>query len=162
MNAVLRCFNVFQDVAMVRAELVDAKGNFISPQDPTANTTVTFTIVSGGGRILATHNGSPDNVMDSVGGTFAASHGLVRAFVQSTEIHIGTAAQRALLKAITTDIGRNGTSNLVHSLGDGETVGDLLPIVVQASAPGLPSVTIDIPLSDSERLLSLAVAEGAL
>jgi hypothetical protein len=151
-----------QDVAMVRAQLVDSAGNFISPQDPTANSTVTFSIVSGGGRILATHNGSPDNVTDSTGGTFAASHGLVRAFIQSTEIRTGTAAQRALLKIITVDIGRDGTSSLAGSVGDRGGAGALLPIVVQASAPGLPSVTIEIPLSDSDRLLPLAIAEGTI
>ena len=59
-----------QDVAMVRASLVDSTGRPISPQDPKASTNITFRVVSGGGRLLGLHNGDPSDVPDGLGSTF--------------------------------------------------------------------------------------------
>merc|ERR1719174_1964007 len=100
---------------MVRAELVDHAGNPVNPQDPSASTNITFVIASGGGRILGTHNGSPYVTVDSTDATCAAHHGLARAFVQSTEVRVGTAAERQLLREVTTDMGRDGTSSVVDA-----------------------------------------------
>ena len=46
-----------EDVAMVRATLLDYAGNFAF----NATNNVTFTVVSGPGRIWTTHNGNPAN-----------------------------------------------------------------------------------------------------
>lgn len=48
-----------QDVAMIRASLVDSNSRPISAQDPKASTNITFKVVSGGGRLLGLHNGEP-------------------------------------------------------------------------------------------------------
>ena len=44
-----------QDTALIRAELVDARGYFIGKNLSTIN--VTFSVVSGPGRIIGSHNG---------------------------------------------------------------------------------------------------------
>ena len=50
-----------QDVALVRAELLDSAGNLVSPRDPSTNSSVTFAVASGDGRILGAISGSPFN-----------------------------------------------------------------------------------------------------
>ena len=96
---------------MVRAEVVDGNGQLVSPRAASANTTVTFTVVSGAGRILGTHNGEPGPAVDSMGGAYPAHRDMVRAFVQSTEVRGGSAATRTLLYGITTYAGKGGTTN---------------------------------------------------
>ena len=50
----------------------------VSPQDPTAGLNVTFTVLSGGGRVLGLHNGSPYAAPDGTSATqtYAAHRGL--------------------------------------------------------------------------------------
>ena len=139
---------------------VDGNGQLVSPRDPACNTTVTFTIVAGAARILATHNGDPGPAVDSMGGVYKAHRGMVRAFIQSTEVRSGSAAARALLQAITTDAGRGGTSKVIAGTADSKTVPP--PIVVQATAAGLPAATVTIQLTDDESLLPLAVASATV
>lgn len=50
-----------EDVAMIRASLVDVNGLLV----PTASNNVTFTVKSGPGRVWATHSGSPANLSPS-------------------------------------------------------------------------------------------------
>ena len=47
-----------EDTAMVRATLVDSQGLLV----PGSNNNITFTVLSGPGRIWSTHNGDPANV----------------------------------------------------------------------------------------------------
>ena len=149
-----------EDVAMLRAEVVDSAGRLVSPQDPRASAIITFTVVSGAGVVIGTHSGSPaSNLSDSTGPTFAASHGLVRAFVKSSEHRIGTAAERRLLSLVTVDAGKGESSRLVDpSQDDGDAALDA--IVVTASAAGLAtSKSLSIPLSTDPMHLPLRVAE---
>ena len=78
------------------------------------------------------------------------------AFVQSTEIHTGSDAQKSLQKSIDLDLGKGGTSSLPSS----STV-DLPPIVVHAMAKGLSAASVSIPVSDNPLHLTLAIAAAA-
>ena len=149
-----------EDVAMLRAEVVDSAGELVSPQDPRASAVITFKVVSGAGVIAGTHNGSPvNNLSDSIGPTFPASHGLLRAFVKSSEHRIGTAAARKLLSLVTVDAGKGGSSRLVDP-NEGEDGAALDAIVVTASAAGLAaSNSLSIPLTADTKHLPLRVAE---
>ena len=131
-----------------------SSGQLVSPRDPSCNKTVTFTVVSGAGQVLATHNGDPGPAVDSMGGTYKAHRGMVRAFIQSAEVRSGSDADRALLQFITTDAGKGGASTIAA----GGDAGGVAPIVVQAKAQGLAPVTIVIPVTDDVSFLPLAVA----
>jgi len=152
-----------QDVAMVRAELLDRSGLLVSPRDASANATVTFSVVSGDGRILGTINGSPFDFpisypkVDMTGPTYPAHYGLVRCFVRSTRLCLDglSAADYAVLKAAHPDAGHDGSSR-VDGAGCSETGAD--EIIVQASAEGLPVATLRIPLTRDPAALPLAVA----
>jgi len=150
-----------QDVAMVRAELFDIGGKLVSPRDPTTNTTITFSVASGPGRILATISGSPWDQpldapeLDQTGASFPAHYGMLRAFVQTTRVCIGTADERALLKSIHVDAGLNGSSR-VDGVGCAHSGSDV--IVVKAEAKGLPVATIRIPVESDLAFSPLAVA----
>ena len=141
-----------QDVALVRAELLDGTGQLVSPRDPSANTTITFKVTSGAGRILGTISGSPfdmplaDPGLDMTGAVFPAHYGMLRAFVQSTRVCIGSAADRALLAMIHTDAGRDGTARIVGGAGCGAARGTD-EIDITATADGLSAATIRIPVS---------------
>ena len=140
-----------QDVALIRAELLDHAGLLVSPRHPSANTTVTFTVASGAGRILGTISGSPFDMplsnpdLDMTGPTFPAHYGMLRAFVQSTRVCIGSAADRELLKAIHTDAGRSNAAKIVA--GGAGCGGAADEIVVVANAAGFAAATIRIPVS---------------
>eukprot|EP01051_Picozoa_sp_SAG22_P005575 SAG22_NODE_335_length_12071_cov_5.268771_9_plen_1174_part_00 len=150
-----------QDVALVRAELLDSDGRLVSPRDNSTNAAVTFSVLSGGGRILGTISGSPWNQpldepsLDQTGSTAPAHYGLLRAFVQSTHRCIGTKAERVRLKQVHLDAGRDGSSQIDdascnHSPAD---------IVVRAQAVGMPATTLHIPMTHDVASLPMAVAE---
>ena len=150
-----------QDVALVRAELLDSDGRIVSPLENSTNATVTFSVLSGGGRILGTISGSPWNQpidqpgLDQTGPTSPAHYGVLRAFVQSTRVCTGTKRERTRLKLVHLDAGRDGTSQIddascAHSPDD---------IVVQARATGMPAATLRIPMTYDVASLPMAVAE---
>ena len=108
-----------QDCALVRAELLDSGGRLVSPRENSTNATVSFSVSSGAGRILGTISGSPWNQpldepqWDQTGASYPAHYGVLCAFVQSTAVCAGTTAERARLKAIHVDAGRNGSSQII-------------------------------------------------
>lgn len=144
-----------EDVAMVRAELLDEHGN-LATQDASAFFNVTFSIVSGGGRVLATHSGSPADQQQ--GDTVQAYHGLARAFIRSSEDHATSAAHRNLLRRIDKDSGRS--ASVAVSSATSHTAG-LPPIVVKASVMGLPAAQLSIPVTTDLDQLPLAVAAAS-
>ena len=85
-----------------------------------------------------------------------AHRGLARAFVQSTEVHTGSEGERQLLRMVTVDMGRNGTS----SVAGADATRSPGPIVVHASCAGLEAAmyTLNITMSDNASMLPLAVA----
>ena len=60
---------------------MDADGNV----DSTSNASITFSIVSGPGKVVATHNGDVQNHEPNLGASHAAYHGMVRGVVRVTE-----------------------------------------------------------------------------
>ena len=68
-----------EDVALIRASFVDARGELVP-----ANDNVTFQVVSGPGYILATHSGSPANLSPNHAAWTPAYHGLARAIIRTT------------------------------------------------------------------------------
>ncbi len=149
-----------QDVALVRAELVDHHGRLVSPRDNATNTSVSFSVKSGAGRILGVISGSPWNqpldepYLDQTGTRFPAHYGVVAAFVQSTRVCIGSSAERSTLLAIHVDAGRNGTSK-IGGASCSEAPAD---IVISAHALGMPVSTLHIPTTNDPADLPLAIA----
>ena len=111
--------------------------------------------------MLGVHSGTPANAVDGTGhadsqpGPYPAHYGMVMAFIQSTQICTGTATERALLKSVNVDLGLDGTSN-TSILGCQD---HLPPIVVRATAQGLTSGSIAIPLTSDSFHSPLAVAK---
>ena len=130
-----------QDTALVRASIVDSRGNVVHD----AAHDVTFVVKSGSGRLAGTHNGRIDSHGRADADTVAAYHGLARAVVVVTSVAALPAVQRALLAAIDID-------SVVDGLVDGAA---LSQIVVEASSPGLPPAQLAIPVST-------AAADGVL
>merc|ERR1712032_978731 len=122
------------------AEVVDTSGNIVSPQDAAASVEITFDVISGGGRIRSTHSGTPEAVEDSGEPQVSAHKGMARAFVQSTEIRIGSASERELLRKITVDLGIGNSSRLQSNSSE------IPPIVIRATSAGLTPATISIPV----------------
>merc|ERR1712151_884029 len=112
-------------------------------QDASAFSDVTFSIVSGGGRLIATHSGSP--AVQTRGPKIAAYHGLARAFVRSSEDHATSAVHRSLLNRIDMDTGKGASALIVEPSTICHDLMALDPIVVQAKVEGLPVASISIP-----------------
>ena len=72
-----------EDVAMLRVTLVDANGLMV----PTANNNVSFTVLSGPGKVWTTHNGDPANVKSNDAPWNLAYHGLARVYIRTTADH---------------------------------------------------------------------------
>merc|ERR1712070_899646 len=105
-----------EDVAMVRAELLDEHGNLAS-QDASAFSNVTFSVLSGAGRILATHSGSPADQQQ--GNTLQAYHGLARVFIRSSEDHATSPSHRSLVQRIDVDSGKGSSVRVASSIHNG-------------------------------------------
>ena len=142
-----------QDTALLRAEILDAHGKLVASSSD-AFAKVKFAVTSGGGRIVATHSGDPAE--QERGTAINAYHGLVRAFVRSSEVRAGSAASRALLAAVTGAHAPERTTRIFT----GKQLGAIDPIVVTATVDGLPPATIAIPVTADEAQLPLAVAHA--
>ena len=133
---------------MVRCTIVDSAGYVI----PSATYNITFTVLSGPGRVTGTHNGDPASHVVASSPTRPAYHGLARAFVRTTTMAVGPQSIRRLLAAIDLDSGHVTTVDT----SDQPTA---VPIVLQASAPELQlTTTLTIVTSVSPDDLALAVA----
>ena len=93
-----------EDVAMVRAEVVDASGRLVAD----ASHEVTFEIVSGGGAVWGTHSGNPADLHPHRPAR-RAYHGLARCIVRSTADAATPPWHRARLREIDLDGGRRTT-----------------------------------------------------
>ena len=77
------------DVALVRAAIVDNQG---AATEDSSN--ITFTVLSGPGRVLATHNGDNRCHEPNHASWHSAFNGLVRAIIQVKEQHTGSPTHR--------------------------------------------------------------------
>lgn len=135
-----------QDAALVRASAVDSLGNVVHDSADE----ITFKIMSGSGRLAGTHNGRQDSHGAANAPLVKAYHGLARAIVMSTSVAALPACERALLAQIDLDI------DVAGLLGDAPET-----IVLQATAPGLGSVAISVPVSNDPADGVLAVAAAS-
>ena len=123
------------DVAMLRAAVVDVDGIVNS----SGAYNITFSVTSGPGRVLATHNGDNACHEPNHASWHSSYAGLVRGFVQVTEHHAGSAAERARMAFID----QEAAYTTVHA--DGRAPPSSITVV--ASSPGLASATVHIPVS---------------
>lgn len=129
-----------QDVALVRATVVDADGHHVV--DSVAN--ITFAVL-GPVRIVAAGNGNPASHEPNRAAWHSAYHGLARGIVQvSIDASDTDPATAALRREIELDAGKAvGKSSSV--LASGMVVPK--EVVVYAVSPGLPRAQLSIPLS---------------
>jgi hypothetical protein len=127
-----------QDVALVRATVVDADGNFCADAAPN----VTFSVTAGPGRVAGVGNGDPANQQPSHAPWRSAYNGLARAVVRVTLAAAGSAADRALLAAVNVDAGKSRESSAIFGSGAPPAA-----LVVAASAPGLAGSSVTVALS---------------
>eukprot|EP01062_Namystynia_karyoxenos_P053520 TRINITY_DN4338_c0_g1_i1.p1 TRINITY_DN4338_c0_g1~~TRINITY_DN4338_c0_g1_i1.p1 ORF type:complete len:979 (+),score=225.56 TRINITY_DN4338_c0_g1_i1:75-2939(+) len=138
-----------EDVAMLRAEVLDADGRLAVD----SNVSITFAVTQGPGRLWATHNGDPANQQAPHGATHTAYHGLARAIVRTTVDAATPLWHRRRVRYIDADGGR-----LTRIAPDAAPVSTT--ITVRATAPGLPAAQLDIPVSSDLADSPLAVAAG--
>jgi hypothetical protein len=123
------------DGGLVRVAAVDAAGALVSGFP----VNVTFTIVSGPGRIAGVGSGDPRAQEQPNGAAVSTFGGLARAIVQVAVDC--TSPHRDVVLAVDADAGARTTV-----LPPGQAC-PTAPIVVSASAPGLAPVTVAIPVS---------------
>lgn len=143
------------DVALIRATLVDSQGNQV--MDASA-TNVTFSVASGPGLIVGCGNGDPANHEPNQAPWHTSYHGLVRAIVRVTVDAATPVAVRARRLQIDVDAGKGPRSSSILPVGQAPPSS----ITVSASAPGLPTATIAIPLSVDTADSPLQVAAASV
>ena len=126
-----------QDVALLRAMIVDDTGHAVT----NASNNVSFKVVSGPGRVIASHNGHTANHEPNHAPWHSAWKGLVRGIVQVTTHQSGPQWYRARMLEVDVDGGRR-TAVLV-----GQAPPTIDNIVVEASSNGLASGRVTIAVS---------------
>ena len=143
-----------QDAGMVSAAIVDAQGNVV----PSASHNVSFSIVSGPGRIIGVGNGNPMCHEPNKATWRSAYHGLARVIVQTTM----NVASPPLHRKRLIQIDRHG--GILTRIAPPEEASPMADaIVVQASVDGVGSSTVSIPVSSNlEEDGVLAVARKSI
>ena len=124
----------------MRATIVGAAGVTVGD----AATTVTFAVTAGPGAIWGVGNGDPANQEPSHAPWRTSYHGLARCIVKAALVAAGTPEERALLAAVNVDAGMGPGAAAVFP---GDAASAPTSITLTASAPGLPTATLSIPLS---------------
>lgn len=140
-----------QDVGLLRAEIVDAHGNFCALA---SGVNISFKIVSGPGEVMGVHSGDPKSHEPNQRAYHTSYNGLVRGVIRVTS---DAAMMTGLRRMVDVD-GRKKHEHraVVAAVADGPST----PIVVEVSASGLVSATVSIATStDAATDSVLAVAE---
>jgi hypothetical protein len=141
-----------EDVALVRVTLLDSAGNFAANADDN----VSFTVLSGPGRIWTTHNGDPADTSPRNATWNTAYHGLVRAFVRTTTDAATPHWHRRRMLEIDVDSGVGNSATIA-----GEEKPEAGNIVLQAEVVGSPHIApaqLVIPVSNDLAHSPLMVA----
>lgn len=141
-----------EDVAMVRATLLDEAGNFAF----NASDNVTFRVLSGPGKIWCTHNGDPASDSPRDAPYHLAYHGLARAFIRSAIDASTPLWHRRRMLEIDVESGRDGST-----LIDMRSSASAEDIVIEASVvgnPGIAPAQLTIPVSVDLAHLPRAIA----
>ena len=137
-----------EDVAMLRAEILDYTGSVVNG----ASNNVTFTVVSGPGKIWGTHNGNPANLKPYHATWTKAYQGLARAIVRTTVDASSGVLVRKRLAEITPESERT-----VEIGQDGVAYGGIL---IHATASGIEGTAqVIVPTSTNQQHLPLEVAK---
>jgi len=144
-----------QDVAFVRATIVDAAG--VTVHDSTAN--VTFAVTAGPGLVWGTGSGDPSDHSPVLAPWKPAYHGLVRAIIRTTLMATGSAADRAAVASLNVEAGKGPATSAILQ---GPNGGAPTTITVTASSPGLTGASFTIPLSVDPADSVLAVAAASV
>ncbi len=141
-----------QDVALLRAEVLDADGSLVT----TSTANVTFEVSAGPGRVIGSHNGDPACHTPNLAPWHEAFHGLARGIVQVTVD--AASARRPRLIEVDAEGGRR-----TRIVPPTSVVAHPKVMTVTASSPGLAPASADIPLSvDARRHSVLAAAVQSL
>jgi hypothetical protein len=143
-----------EDVAMLRATLVDAHGVVV----PFSSNNVTFSVVSGPGRVWATHNGDPANISPSLGAWTPAYHGFARAVIRTTIDAATAPAHRRRMTQIDQDRSDERNVFVVDPDAASPSTPYAVPIVVEAVVDGLAASRVSIPVTLDLGQLPAAVA----
>lgn len=138
-----------EDTAMLGARILDAQGALATA----ASLPVTFKVIQGPGRIIATHSGDPADKEPAHSTQSTTYHGLTRAFVRVTEDSSTDATHRQRLLEI--DMDGNSLTKIVEP---DAAQGDPTSIIVRAEAPGVLPAEVEIPTTRDLLLLPLGVA----
>lgn len=151
-----------QDVALVRATIVDSTGTntlYFAVHN------ITFRIISGPGYIQGTANGDPKSYQSHTSKSQTAYHGLVRAVVRVTSVVGLSSHEKDMIQQIETiaivldDEEADDDNDDIHRL----SFKDDRDIVLEATSPGLAPTRLVIPTStnqDMESVLAIA-SQGA-
>jgi hypothetical protein len=125
---------------------------------------MTFVVVSGAGKVWATHNGDPANLSPYNASWNQAYYGLARAFIRSSADHASAPHHRQRMREIdlesTVYIAGPDDNGGGGGGGSGQAP-SLYPIVVEVHVDGLPSARLEIPVTADRAQLPLAVADRA-
>ena len=151
-----------QDSAMLRASVVDAKGEVVHG----AKNNVSFSIVSGPGRVVGSHNGNQSCHEPNHAPWHSAYQGLVRGVIMVRLPHFRLALAvlcclkgRALNEQVTEDSATpdwhrdrmlqidGAAANSVVVPSNSDRSGAAEAIVVSIASEGLTSATVSIPVS---------------
>jgi len=148
-----------EDVALLRATVVDASGVVV--HDAVLN--ITFGVLEGPARVAGVGNGDPGDRTPNHASSKACYHGLARAIFKVTIKATGSAESRALEALVNPEAGMGPrSSSILLSEEDINTLPN--SFTVTASAEGLATATLQVPLStnDSDSVLSVAAASVSL
>jgi hypothetical protein len=123
------------DIALMRLEVVDADGRLVAFAD---SSKVSFEVVSGPGRLVGVSNGDPKSHYHQQGAVTETYGGLARVIVQAGVDCV--TPRRELIVAIDADPAAGLATDV-------RTDCPTEPILVRATAAGLGSATIEIPVS---------------
>jgi hypothetical protein len=127
------------DVALVRAAVVDEAGWVV--HDSTM--IITFNVTSGPGRVAGVGNGDPADRDPNHASWKRAYHGLARGVIKVTLLASGTPELREITADVNPDAGVGVNSSRIAGRGEQPP----LALIVSASAPGLETTYLSIPLS---------------
>ena len=153
------------DVALLRATVVDSEGVQCwglgtDVSGGSEAVVVTFAVEAGPARVVGVHNGHPALQAGAGASAVPVYGGLARGVARVTLSAVGSDAERASAAGVNVDAGRGGDSG---SYWLGPAQGPLpVEVIFSASAPGLATVRLSVPLSVADADAPLAVAAASV
>lgn len=151
------------DAGLVRATVVDKLGLTVD-----TDCVISFNVTRGPGRVVGVHNGNAASHEPQVASSRMAYHGLARAVVKVSADAASVSADMLELLATQVEVGCNAEeegkkcSRYTEIWSRDQAAAAPTTIVVTATSPGLPTATVEIPVStDAATDSVLATATAA-